>query len=273
MAFFTGLRLFHRAIMMSGSALSSWALVHNPKQYAVRVAKELGCLGPHRDAPVNMQCLRQQPVEHFLRLDIQAPTYLSAFGPAVDGITVKKDPLHLMTWENSRFGRYDLLFGVTKEEAYNFFNANDTKSGISDWRRSRMLRTFVRNLFVYHQNELYASVLNEYTDWENRYQHPQHLRTSLLEVFGDSQYVAPVVETGNLHSLVHIDSYFYVFSYQTRRDDIGEDVGCIHGDELQYVFGAPIVNGLRHFAGNYSKQEKLLSESVISYWTNFAGTG
>ncbi|XP_014675706.1 PREDICTED: neuroligin-1-like [Priapulus caudatus] len=271
------LRLFHRAIMMSGSALSSWAMVENPKQYAVRVARELDCYprGADGKPAIDMQCLRRKPVEAYMRIDIEAPTYLTAFGPAVDGITVKKDPLHLMTWENSRFGMYDLLFGVAKEEAYNFFNANDTRSGIDDRRRSGLLRTFVRNLFVYHQNELYWSVMNEYTDWEKPFQHPQTLRGSLLEAFGDSQFVAPVVEAGNLHTYVHIDTYFYVFSYQTRRGDVGDDVGCIHGDELQYVFGAPIVggSGLRHFVGNYSRQEKLLSESVITYWTNFASTG
>lgn len=49
--------------------------------------------------------------------------------------------------------------------------------------------------------------------------------------------------------------------------------GCIHGEELPYVFGAPLVGGLAHFSRNYTKAEVALSESVMLYWGNFAKTG
>jgi neuroligin len=49
--------------------------------------------------------------------------------------------------------------------------------------------------------------------------------------------------------------------------------GCIHGEELPYVFGAPLVGGLSHFPRNYTKSEVLLSEATMIYWTNFARTG
>ncbi len=38
--------LFHRAIMMSGSAFSSWALVDDPVHYAVKLAAALNCSIP-----------------------------------------------------------------------------------------------------------------------------------------------------------------------------------------------------------------------------------
>lgn len=49
--------------------------------------------------------------------------------------------------------------------------------------------------------------------------------------------------------------------------------GCIHGEELPYVFGAPLVSGMMHFPRNYTKAEVLLSEATILYWSNFARTG
>lgn len=49
--------------------------------------------------------------------------------------------------------------------------------------------------------------------------------------------------------------------------------GCIHGEELAYVFGVPLVNGMMHFPHNYTKAEVLLSEATIIYWSNFARTG
>ncbi|KAL0281344.1 UNVERIFIED_CONTAM: hypothetical protein PYX00_002354 [Menopon gallinae] len=49
--------------------------------------------------------------------------------------------------------------------------------------------------------------------------------------------------------------------------------GCIHGEELPYIFGAPLVGGLSHFTKNYTKSETLLSEATMIYWSNFARTG
>lgn len=49
--------------------------------------------------------------------------------------------------------------------------------------------------------------------------------------------------------------------------------GCIHGEELPYVFGAPLVGGFMHFGRNYTKSEIVLSETTMIYWSNFARTG
>ncbi|KAK6633550.1 hypothetical protein RUM44_004157 [Polyplax serrata] len=56
-------------------------------------------------------------------------------------------------------------------------------------------------------------------------------------------------------------------AFQTSRQ------GCIHGEELPYVFGAPLVGGFSHFPKNYTKSEMLLSEATMIYWSNFARTG
>lgn len=49
--------------------------------------------------------------------------------------------------------------------------------------------------------------------------------------------------------------------------------GCIHGEELPYVFGAPLIGGMAHFVRNYTKSEMLLAEATMIYWSNFARTG
>lgn len=266
--------LFRRGIMMSGSALSSWALVEDPTSYARMIAEKLDCVTSNADAPIDVQCLRDKPVEDLLALDIIAPSYLTVIGPTIDGITVQNWPRQMMKTQSLRLGKYDLLFGVTKEEGFNFFNENDTNMGIDERKRQRILRTFVTNLFVYHQDLIYYSILNEYTDWEtaSKFEHPQAIRESVTEVLSDALYTAPLIEAADFHSLVHLDSYFYVFSYQTKKGDF--PVGnCTHGEDLPYIFGAPLVGKLGPFEGNYSKQEQLLSNLVITYWTNFAATG
>jgi neuroligin len=50
-------------------------------------------------------------------------------------------------------------------------------------------------------------------------------------------------------------------------------MGTVHGEELPYVFGAPLVDGFNHFPRNYTKSEVGLSEAVIVYFSNFARTG
>ncbi|XP_014681285.1 PREDICTED: neuroligin-4, X-linked-like [Priapulus caudatus] len=267
--------LFRRGIMMSGSALSSWALVEDAATHARYIAEKLGCA--KRGSPtIDEQCLRDAPVADVVELVVVPPTFLTAIGPTIDGITVQNWPRDVMRRESVRFGKYDLLFGVTKQEGFDYFNENDTRMGIDERKRRRLLRTFVANLFVYHQDLLYHSIVNEYTDWERagQFEHPQTVRESVAEVLGDALYTAPLVDTADAHSLVHLDSYFYVFSYQAKRGDYGMDeAGSVRGDDLPYVFGAPLVDGLGPFPGNYSKQEQHLSELMIAYWANFAGTG
>lgn len=50
-------------------------------------------------------------------------------------------------------------------------------------------------------------------------------------------------------------------------------MGSVHGEELPYLFGAPLVEGFNHFPKNYTKSELALCEAFISYMSNFARTG
>lgn len=72
--------------------------------------------------------------------------------------------------------RYDVLIGVTRAEAYFAFNFEDVQYGIEADRRSKILRTYVRNTYRYHLNEILATIVNEYTDWERPIQHPINIR-------------------------------------------------------------------------------------------------
>ncbi|KAK9869524.1 hypothetical protein WA026_003278 [Henosepilachna vigintioctopunctata] len=50
-------------------------------------------------------------------------------------------------------------------------------------------------------------------------------------------------------------------------------MGTVHGEELPYFFGAPLVDGFNHFPNNYTRSELALSEAFIIYIANFARTG
>lgn len=47
----------------------------------------------------------------------------------------------------------------------------------------------------------------------------------------------------------------------------------IGGEELAFVFGAPLASAGLFHGTQFTAQEKLLAEAVMSYWCNFAKTG
>lgn len=72
--------------------------------------------------------------------------------------------------------RYDLMVGVVRSEAFFSLTSDDVQYGIEADRRMKILREFVRNTYTYHQPEILATIINEYTDWEKPVQHPVNIR-------------------------------------------------------------------------------------------------
>jgi neuroligin len=194
--------LFQRAILMSGSSLSPWALVPEPSRFARHVAKYVNCSSDLTDTHL-LKCLRERPLESLLAVP-SPPIHTtenggttpgggdfasSAFGPSVDGVVIDAPPPLNNAWvgvqrgptlsgsssnsgdsnSNSgggggsstststedilrkkyidKLGRYDLLFGVVRAEAYFAFAAEDIQYGIESERRGKLLRAFVRDTY------------------------------------------------------------------------------------------------------------------------------
>uniref|UniRef100_A0A1L8D6I9 Carboxyl/cholinesterase-030c n=1 Tax=Plutella xylostella TaxID=51655 RepID=A0A1L8D6I9_PLUXY len=270
--------LFHRAILMSGSGLSPWSLVADPNKYAAIVASHANCSPDTGDMLANPDSGFEWGAGY------RGPSgkELQSAINIINAVLMRKSAVAQLT-------KYDLMLGVTKAEAYFAFSGDDVQYGIEADRRSKILKAFVRNTYNYHLSEILATIINEYTDWERPVQHPINIRNitdanelltsdlpsrdETLEALSDAQVVAPIVLTADTHSALRRNSYLYVFDYQTKYGDYPQRQGCIHGEELPYIFGAPLVGGLAHFPRNYTKAEVALSESVMLYWGNFAKTG
>src|SRR5690349_5868103 len=149
--------LFHRAILMSGSAFSSWALVEEPVIYDLKLAKELNCTIPEdliKDHESIVDCLRDVPLEDLFAAEITSPNFLSAFGPSVDGVVIRPGRSNQDIDESSRASKrnqatagsqFDLIFIVVTGEALWRFSASDIQSGFEGDRRDKIIRTYVRN--------------------------------------------------------------------------------------------------------------------------------
>lgn len=227
--------LFHRAILMSGSALSSWATVDIPAHYALQLGHALNCTGnlpsgmnihdsefmPSSDDLDNMvNCLKDKPLEELNVVKIEAPRFLYAFGPSVDGIVIKKDYKE----ELYRFGEevrkeYDLLFGIVPQESYNDFSEKNLRDGFDTDYRDRLFRTLVRNVYDYHLNEVFISIVNEYTQWDRANPFPIEIRDTALSALSDARYVAPLVCASRNLRIGEKNHFFYVFNHSSRNSE------------------------------------------------------
>lgn len=94
------------------------------------------------------------------------------------------------------------------------FNAQDLEFGFNESRRDRILRTFVRNAYYYHLNEIYSTLKNEYTDWDKPVQNPLSVRDATLEVTTNcvpTAYTFPAVALSVFRQYVYNMLNLYLF--------------------------------------------------------------
>ncbi|XP_054709180.1 neuroligin-2-like [Uloborus diversus] len=266
--------LFQRVVLQSGSAFSPWAVAQEAMTFTRHVARKLGC--PVLDHPALVRCMRLRPISDIMRVQLLVPEYLTAFGPMVDGLVIPADPEKMLMNPPSELlsgPKVDVLMGVTRIESFFYFGANEERYGIEAVRRDRMLRTLVRNLFTFHLQEIFLTIVNEYTDWSRPVQHPVNILDGTVDALTDALVVAPSISSANFLSKLRHRTFLYVFNHPTEASDYPQRLICVHGEDLPYLFGAPLVGSLAHFPNNYSKPETALSEAIMLYWSNFAKYG
>lgn len=177
----------------------------------------------------------------------------------------------LITSRNTRFASVKMMVGLTRKEAYSYLSQDEIVNGISETRKAQIMRTYVQNAYKYNRQKIYDILDHEYTQWDRPIDNFSR-RDDILEMLSDGQFKAPLIRMAQEHSKKS-DTYFYSFGHSTQSEDYPEWTGGVHGDELPYVFGAPLVGGLSPFPSQYNAQEMELSKFMMKMWTNFAKTG
>ncbi|XP_067084986.1 neuroligin-3-like isoform X3 [Osmerus mordax] len=266
-----GRGLFHRAIIQSGSALSSWAVNYQPVKYTRHLAERVGC--NVLDTLDMVSCLQKKTAKELVEQDIQPARYHVAFGPVIDGDVIPDDPEILM--EQGEFLNYDIMLGVNQGEGLRFVeNVVDLEDGVSGNDFDFAVSDFVDSLYGYPEGKdtLRETIKFMYTDWADR-DNPETRRKTLVALFTDHQWVEPSVVTADLHARYGSPTYFYAFYHhcQSLMKPVWSD--SAHGDEVPYVFGVPMVGPTDLFPCNFSRNDIMLSAVVMTYWTNFAKSG
>uniref|UniRef100_A0A1Q3G4H5 Putative esterase and lipase n=1 Tax=Culex tarsalis TaxID=7177 RepID=A0A1Q3G4H5_CULTA len=265
--------LFHRAILLSGSALSDWALTQHPLQSTMQVLQGLNCpLNGDNDEVA--ACLRRKRYSEILNVKIASPQFSTRFGPIVDGLVIPNTPHKVMGQYSDIFSGYDLLYGMTELESYNVLNAVALTYGLLENERDNLLRFYMQNRFEIRPDLALAATLNEYTGIltdPNKSLADIH-RDTLLDILSDARVAAPMLQTGLYLAKVNPKCYMYVFAHNSEAGEYGRLSQSVVGEDLAYVFGAPL-GPVGPFQTHYNARERLFSEAVMKYFSNFAQTG
>ncbi|CAL4079488.1 unnamed protein product, partial [Meganyctiphanes norvegica] len=264
--------MFHRAILMSGSALSQWAEVRDALSVTARLAQRLNCSLPSdltNRHPETMACLRNVSAQQLVNVGLPRYKFNAMFGPSVDGVVVPNDLKTRLTRVRDE-QQISVLFGVTQSDGFIDLNNRQASTGIDASERKRMFKTFVRNNYQEHLQEIYLAISKEYTDWGNPSQDPMKIRDLTVEALSDGEFLSPLTKFGETFSGADSRAYMYIFSHQ---DTEREGVGSIFGSEVPLVFGSPFMSNPGPWQKNFTRADAMVSEALMTYWTNFAKTG
>ncbi|GJQ67149.1 putative carboxylesterase family [Trypoxylus dichotomus] len=267
-------QLFKRAILMGGTALSDWALASKSRDVTYGIVHSLNCSSEDEALKA---CLRKKRLREIKgAVGASSPPYITRFGPVVDGFVIPNEPEKLMTNYTDLFHRYELLYGLTEVESINLLNPVYLLHGMLDEELDRELTDYMNAFCEFNSDICKTRTRNKYwysaADYKDSTRDVLKSRDVILDILSDARSAAPMIRMARYHSILNSQSYFYVFGHITSsRNPIRNK--SAHGDELPYVFGVPLDSANPHFRDRYTEDEKELSETIMTLWTNFAYNG
>ncbi|XP_060066124.1 carboxylesterase 4A-like [Ylistrum balloti] len=276
--------LFHRVIMQSGT----FGFVQkDPFTYAQALGDHLQCSDVHSTTSL-VSCLREVEATTLLTGSHIAYMFSSLndifampLAPVIDGELISVDPLSLLRNESSEelafYKSLDVISGCNSAEGSLllmviplfpdlFLPAGNLSEGIPSW----VLKLFAQSLTETKYNNdsrILQLVYDKYTSTDIAEQ-----GRLIVNFFSDFTYYLPMLESLLLHNRggnSHANSFQYFFS-NAPLVDFALGVlpewfeGAGHGTEINYLF-----DNWGYLSGN----NRVLSTTMMSYWTNFANNG
>nr|UUB32780.1 carboxylesterase COED1 [Dendroctonus rhizophagus] len=276
--------LFHKAIAMSGSPTSQWAIAHEQLDLAKRQAKFVGC--PDDTAANVYKCLKTarandlgQSLPQFAEfgldpLFIWVPVMEKDFGQPR---FLTAHPITLI--QNGEFHKVPFITGVTADEfAYKAFGIVDNTTLLKDinekWEDKAPI-SFLYERKSDHSKAVSAALKKFYL--EDKAVDKSSLG-KLGELYADASIGFGVNRAVKLISEKNnASTYYYKFSYQGRYSHFytpdsnnTKPYGVVHHDDLIYLFY--ISKLFPQFKENSPKEVEMVNKLTILY-ANFAKYG
>ncbi|WAR25317.1 SASB-like protein, partial [Mya arenaria] len=281
----------HRAISESGAVYSPRAVAQQSVVVAGRAARSLNCSTSSNKVIIN--CLKTISASALLKVQGDAAfgfqeneTFINRLGPVIDNELILQNPVDILRNKSSPsyefFKELDIMAGT-----------NNAEGGLMYWRMMKYQQPYSFNIsegipqkalcdivapaaasgFSAYRDQISKAVCDQYSVSDVSLADQAR---STVNVYADIQFIIPTVQTLDAHSeQTHGGrSYQYIFTHEPSFTWIQDRPpwlrGANHAGELPFVFG------LDHFyppGRDKPEEERKLSDTVMTYWTNFAKTG
>lgn len=244
--------LFHRAIVESGGFLDMGMpsgeknTLRNAEKVGEKIARDLGA----EDADDVLAAMRSKTPDELLEAASKQVSALGMMnmGPNLDGYVLPDDPAAMFAAGKQH--PVPLLIGTNATEGAYFAPDNLT----SDQYRLMMS-------YIYGEHSAQAMALYPAATQEE-------VKPAFVRLLTEMSFTAPSLFAAVCMEKVGAPAYFYHFT-MVSGDPMLKDLGSFHGMEIAYVFGSaestPQVTP--------RPVDISLSETMMTYWTNFAANG
>lgn len=281
-------RLFRRAILQSGSALTPNMMVghENGPIYLEKVADALDCSylsrRDNKYATFNEEtfmCIRNASTFQLLQVQTQIVTSKrsTGFHPTVDGDFFPQHPYHLT--HSSAYGpQHEILLGTTANEGAmfmtfglpNLFPAhtelpkNLTQEMIMEKLSQKAPEGFQEN------SKTYLKYMFDFMLGGIPTGNGTIIASRMDQMLGNSMFLCPNIALVDTFTKISgREAFYYQFNPRPANAKHFPWVkGALHAEEIQFVFGRPLIEPTQ-----YTKAEIQLSRDIMADWSTFARHG
>ena len=148
-----------------------------------------------------------------------------------------------------KFKRCPILTGANKDEGnWLFVYAFPEYRNLSvkppfDYETYKDFLTSLYHFYPQYPDTSSAAVMSaihyRYSNWNNVHNEVKNF-DNLDEAAGDFHFLCPTVDFASVYALNEQEVFFYHFTQRSSTHHWPEWLGVMHGDEVEFVFGAPL---------------------------------
>ena len=282
--------LFHRVIAQSGVANSFYSLTRIGVLATRVIGRADGCNSS--DSKTFLTCLRAKSADEILTAmdtvlagEQKEIHMLIGLAPVVDNELLHDLPEHLMKNTSSEAAKFfrsldiivgnvnsegSLVIGSLKPSIERRFKFNTTEGVPYEIFCGEIVQTLVSDYYGGNP-KVKDAICNEYGEMDSETEQARRLVQMQTDLF----FLAPSVSTLRYHGKLNSQTtqYQYVFAkgnvpYSEPRPSWFR--GAAHAFEIFYLFG---IRDLVKLNRTVTNEDLILSDRMVTYWSNFAKTG
>ncbi|XP_063709086.1 esterase B1-like [Culicoides brevitarsis] len=288
--------LFRHAISQSGSILSPWSFVENPKMQAMRLGRDLGFKGNSTDELVRF--LKEQPVRSLVEKSEKMDTpeeernaLIVNFTPCVEKVyendsepyeaIIKESPLKIL--RSGNYKNIPYMTGFTANEGILIFKNYLFNPGTNKKFKSSDMYFIPSNINItgLHKAEIdvLAQDISHIYIGLNKNISSSKIADAMVRYGTDVHFLYGMTRTVRellRHGNKNIHSYRFAFdgAFNFYKKFVGYlGPGVAHGDELGYLFAAPSYMYVGVNMLDIARREMVTKNRMVKMWTNFAKYG